>query len=105
MESSILRVVELEVGTADLRARMIDRQGTRVTLTTKEAALLGYLAARPGKVVSLEELHQNVWGYSDKVLSRAAQHVTRRLRMKIEIDHDHPRHLVTVRGEGLRFLP
>ena len=77
----------------------------REWLTAKEALLLGYLAARPGESVSRDSLHEQIWGYSADVISRAVDCTMRRLRNKVESDPDKPRHLITVRGVGYRFVP
>jgi DNA-binding response OmpR family regulator len=74
-----------------------------VPLTCREADLLVYLAARPGRVVSRDEALREVFGYSDQVLSRAVDCVVRRLRAKIESDPDKPVHLLTEFGVGYRL--
>ena len=75
------------------------------TLTELEAALLSFLAARPGVEVSRDELHREVWGYADGVRSRAVDFTMSRLRKKVEADPSTPRFLHTIRGSGYRYLP
>ena len=79
--------------------------GRGIALTERERALLAYFAARPNRVVPRDELLERVWGYSDRVISRAADNAMRRLREKVEADPSRPRHLLTVFGEGYRYLP
>lgn len=74
-------------------------------LTSTEAALLRYLAERPGQPVSRDELLQQVWGYRPGVVSRAVDKTMARLRSKVERDTATPTHLLRVQGQGYRFEP
>jgi predicted ATPase/DNA-binding winged helix-turn-helix (wHTH) protein len=74
-------------------------------LTELEAALLAYLVERPGKEVSRDELHREVWGYAEGVRSRAVDFTMSRLRRKVEPDPTAPRFLHTARGAGYRYEP
>lgn len=74
-------------------------------LSELEAALFGYLAARPMQAVSRDTLHRDVWGYAAGVRSRAVDFTMNRLRRKIEVDPAAPKHLLTVRNLGYRFVP
>lgn len=80
--------------------------GRRLQLTPKEFDLLAFLAARPRRTFSRDELLQHVWSSSSEWQGRATvtEHV-RRLRAKIEAGPDVPQRLVTVRGLGYRFEP
>lgn len=86
----------------DTTARTVELAGTSVPLTAREFDLLAYLARRPGRVFSREELVRAVWGWSHGDLSTVTVHV-RRLREKIEVDAAAPRRIVTVWGYGYRF--
>ena len=77
----------------------------RHRLSPLEAAALAYLAERPHQPISREELLREVWGYAPQVRSRAADITISRLRQRIESDPRRPRHLLTVRGVGYRFVP
>lgn len=97
--------LQLEAGTVDLARGVMHRGDDRSELTTKELALLAYLVARSGAAVSRDELLREVWGFRGNVPnSRAPDFTMRRLRQKIELDFKRPRHLLTVHGEGYRFL-
>ena len=100
----ILSLVHLSDGTVDLRHHLVHRGGKTLSLTTKESELLGYLAGRPGEAIPRDTLHQEVWGYSAAVVSRAVDTTVRRLRMKVERDPSRPRHLITVHGVGYRWV-
>ncbi|MBX2797595.1 MAG: winged helix-turn-helix domain-containing protein [Myxococcales bacterium] len=86
------------------RARFHPPSGRWVRLTTREVALLAYLMERPGVSVSRSELLQHVWGYSDQVVTRVVDRTVARLRAKIEAHPAEPAHLVTVHGEGYRWV-
>lgn len=75
--------------------------GTRVELSEKEAELLGYLAANPGRAISRDELLQRVWQLNPRGLATRTidMHVTR-LREKLHDDSSEPRVVLTVRGKG-----
>ncbi|MET2011467.1 response regulator transcription factor [Microbacterium chocolatum] len=86
----------------DTAARVVERDGVALTLTSREYDLLVYLARRPGRVFSREDLLGAVWGWSHGDSSTVTVHV-RRLREKIETDAASPTMLVTVWGFGYRF--
>lgn len=95
----------LERGVVDLRRGALRApDGSTSALTTKEAALLAFLAAREGQDVPREDLLEHVWGYHRAAVSRAIDSAVQRLRAKIERDAANPRHLLTVTGLGYRFV-
>ncbi len=73
-------------------------------LSNQQFVLLAYLYARPGEVVSREELIQAVWEDDTRwVTEQAFDALVRRLRERLnqlDLDYDY---IVTVRGHGLRF--
>ncbi len=79
--------------------------GRTIRLTLMEADLLRYLTQREEKVVSRKELLEQVWRVHEDTDTRAIDNFVVRLRRYIEDDPGRPRHLVTVRGVGYRFLP
>jgi len=78
--------------------------GGLLELTSKEFALLVFLARSPRQVFSREQLLEHVWESSGEWQNEATvtEHI-RRLRAKLETDPDHPRWITTVRGVGYRF--
>jgi DNA-binding response OmpR family regulator len=74
-------------------------------LSNREFELLHYLAERPGKVVTREELLRAVWGYHEETLTRTIDNFVVRLRRKIEVDPRHPRYILTARGGGYLLVP
>ena len=81
-------------------------RGELVELTSKEFALLAFLASSPRQVFSRQQLLEHVWSSSSEWQNEATvtEHV-RRLRAKIETDPDQPRWITTIRGVGYRFEP
>ena len=74
------------------------------SLTLLEAKLLRYLVANEGRNVSRKDLLKNVWGVREDTDTRAIDNFIVRLRRSIETDPSRPRHLLTVRGVGYRFV-
>jgi two-component system phosphate regulon response regulator PhoB len=77
-------------------------QGKRLDLTTTEFKLLATLVERRGRTLSRETLLQDVWGYENAIDTRTVDTHVRRLREKLGRAASR---IVTVRGEGYRFLP
>jgi len=81
------------------------RVGERtLPLTLMEANLLRYLIAQEGKAVSRKSMLEDVWGVHEDTDTRAIDNFIVRLRRYIELDSGKPRHLLTVRGVGYRFV-
>jgi len=79
--------------------------GQRTKLSPREFGLLHYLMNRPGRVISRDELLENVWYPSGEIEERRVVDVyIWRLREKIEEDPTHPRFLITRRGEGYSLI-
>jgi DNA-binding response OmpR family regulator len=73
-------------------------------LTLMEANLLRYLVAHEGRVVSRKAMLEDVWSLREDTDTRAIDNFIVRLRRYIEQDPSAPRHLLTVRGVGYRFV-
>jgi len=80
------------------------RAGRSVTLTAQEFKLLKYLASSAGRVVSREELLNEVWGYQNYPSTRTVDNHILRLRQKLEPDPASPRFLLTMHGAGYKFI-
>lgn len=91
---------EVDFGTLELRAG-----GKTYRLTLMEADLLRHLIANSGKIVSRKQILEAVWGLHEDTDTRAIDNFIVRLRRYIENDPSKPKHLLTVRGIGYRFLP
>ena len=75
--------------------------GRRLDLTTTEFKLLAVMVERRGRTLSRETLLQDVWGYENLIDTRTVDTHVRRLREKLGPAANR---IVTVRGEGYRFL-
>ena len=73
-------------------------------LTLMEANLLRFLIQREGKPVPRKSMLEEVWGLHEDTDTRAIDNFIVRLRRYIEPDPTKPRHLLTVRGVGYRFV-
>jgi DNA-binding response OmpR family regulator len=91
---------EVDFGTLELRA-----DGKTFRLTLMEAELLRHLIANAGKNVSRKQILEQVWGLREDTDTRAIDNFIVRLRKYIEQDPSRPKHLLTVRGVGYRFVP
>tara|TARA_B100000700_G_scaffold44654_1_gene46389 strand:- start:6984 stop:7682 length:699 start_codon:yes stop_codon:yes gene_type:complete len=80
-------------------------EGNQVHLTRTEFRLLLELASAEGKVLSREDLLEQVWGYDYFGDGRLVDVHIRRLRTKVEPDPANPRYVVTVRGMGYKLQP
>ena len=76
----------------------------RYPLTVMEANVLRYFTQHEGKPVSRKMLLEHVWGLREDTDTRAIDNFIVRLRRYIEDDPTRPRHLLTVRGVGYRFV-
>ncbi len=101
-EPSVVAAGDVRIDTGARRAYHGDAE---LALTRREFDLLVYLVANPGVTVTREQIMRNVWGGewygSPKTLD---MHVLA-LRRKLGDDANAPRHVVTVRGVGMRFEP
>jgi DNA-binding response OmpR family regulator len=89
----------IDFGSLELRTK---ERAMRLTLM--EAQLLRHLIAHAGQVVSRKSLLEEVWGLHEDTDTRAIDNFIVRLRKYIEDEPSRPRHLLTVRGVGYRFV-
>ena len=87
----------------DTAAHRVTRDGAEIMLTPLEFDILVALARRPNVVLSRDTLLEEVWGYQRSSADTRLVNVhVQRLRSKIELDPEHPRLIITVRGAGYR---
>jgi DNA-binding response OmpR family regulator len=79
--------------------------GNIIQLTLMEAELLRHLIRNSGSIVSRKAILEEVWGLHEDTDTRAIDNFIVRLRRYIEDDPAKPKHLLTVRGVGYRFVP
>jgi DNA-binding response OmpR family regulator len=100
-----------DFGTFSFAGKTIDfgalelRSGDQtIHLTLMESELLRHLVQNDGKIVSRKQILEEVWGLHEDTDTRAIDNFVVRLRRYIEDNPAKPRHLLTVRGVGYRFL-
>lgn len=87
----------------DAEGRQVRKNSQPIELTTIEFDILHALARHPGRVLSREQLIEQVWGYDYYGDERVVDVHIGRLRKKLEDDASNPEIIVTVRGVGYRF--
>ena len=80
------------------------RGGQRVELTGKEFEVLKLLAAHRGEIVTRDRLLNEVWGFESYPTTRTVDNHVLRLRQKLEEDPANPRHILSIYGEGYKFV-
>jgi DNA-binding response OmpR family regulator len=90
--------------TIDFDALELRVEGRVLPLTLMEANLLRYLIEHEGKAVSRKAMLEDVWAVREDTDTRAIDNFIVRLRRYIEPEPARPRHLLTVRGVGYRFI-
>jgi two-component system copper resistance phosphate regulon response regulator CusR len=101
LSSALVLVEDLQV---DTRARRVERAGKVIPLTTKEYALLEYLARRQGEVVGRADIAEHVWDDSFDPMSNLIEVYIQRLRRKIDDGH-RMKLIQTRRGLGYVLTP
>jgi len=80
------------------------RAGQALRLSRKEFGVLRLLAARPGQVITRNELLEEVWGHESYPTTRTVDNHIASLRAKLEDDPSEPRRLITVHGVGYKLV-
>ena len=97
-------IYEFDSKTINFDTLEIHANGKLTRLTLMEADLLRYLLSREGRVVSRKEILEEVWRVREDTDTRAIDNFIVRLRRYLEDDPVRPKHLLTVRGVGYRFV-
>ena len=88
----------------DFRSTEVRRAGRPVEMSAREFELLRFFIGHRGATVSREQLQREVWGYGAEILTRTVDVHVGLLRQKLEADARNPRHFLTVRGFGYKFV-
>jgi two-component system, OmpR family, alkaline phosphatase synthesis response regulator PhoP len=88
----------------DFTKARLTRKGKHIDLSERECRLLQHLIESRGEVVTRDELLEEVWGYEAPPMTRTVDVHISWLRQKLEDDPANPRFIVTVHGQGYRFL-
>jgi len=88
----------------DMRRSEVFRDGSPAGLSAKEFQLLRYLVENRGRTLSREELLKDVWGYPAAPSTRTVDVHVAWLRQKLEKDPKQPKYILTVHGQGYKFV-
>ena len=99
IKDPLLRMADLEI---DTTSREVRRAGKVVSLTSKEYAVLEYLARNPNRVLTRTQIAEHVWNYEFTAMSNVVDVYIRYLRRKLDDGRD-PKLLHTVRGAGYQL--
>ena len=80
------------------------RRGRELKFTQKEFELLRYLITRRGERVTREDMLNHVWGYEAYPTTRTVDNHILKLRQKLEPVPSNPKYILSVYGEGYRFV-
>lgn len=89
----------------DFAKMEVIRSGQAVTMTAQEFKVLKFLMENAERVVSREELLNEVWGYHNYPSTRTVDNHILKLRQKLEKDPAQPIHFRTMHGAGYKFIP
>ncbi|MFQ6109734.1 MAG: response regulator transcription factor [Candidatus Aminicenantales bacterium] len=92
---------DVEIDFAHFKIR---RKGKEFDLTSLEMDILKYFIAHKGEVVTRMVLLDKIWGYESFPTTRTIDNHIMKLRKKIEDDPSHPKYILSVYGEGYRFM-
>lgn len=81
------------------------KNGEELILSSKESTLLLLFMKHPQQVFTKDMIYEHVWGTAVAVDDNAIMVYINRLRGKIEDVRQSPKHIITVRGLGYRFVP
>lgn len=97
----------LECGpfTYDISTMRFYKDGEELILSTKEGTLLLLFMKHPHQVFTKDMIYEHVWGNTVAIDDNAIMVYINRLRGKVEEDRQNPKHIITVRGLGYRFVP
>jgi DNA-binding response OmpR family regulator len=89
----------------DFRNMQLRREGSVVPLTPQEFKILKFMVQNAERVISRDELLNEVWGCHNSDSRRSVDNDILRVRQKLEVDSGYPVHFRTVHGFGYKFVP
>jgi DNA-binding response OmpR family regulator len=98
-------VVAFDGISADFTKMEVTRDGQVVGLTAQEFKTLKFFVQNAERVISRDELLNEVWGYQNYPSTRTVDNHILKLRQKLEKDPGNPVHFRTVHGMGYKFVP
>jgi DNA-binding response OmpR family regulator len=91
--------------TVDLLSIAVRRLNREVEMTRMEFNVLRFFVLNPNRVISREELLDQVWGYENYPCTRTVDNHILKLRHKLEPEPAKPVYFATVHGIGYQFTP
>jgi DNA-binding response OmpR family regulator len=88
----------------DVSKMEVVREGKTITLTAQEFKTLKFMLQNPERVITRDELLNEVWGYHNYPSTRTVDNHILKLRQKLEKDPANPVHFRTVHGVGYKFI-
>lgn len=98
------KALQLTGSRIDFTHYKVMKDNVELDLTSLEADILLYMYSHSSQVIKRDELLRNIWGYENCPTTRTIDNHILKLRKKIESDPNHPVHLLSVYGEGYRFV-
>ncbi|HLH19232.1 MAG TPA: response regulator transcription factor [Bryobacteraceae bacterium] len=98
----VIHVGQIEI---DIERRIVRKGAEELKFTPAEYNLLKFFIQNPDRPLTRDAILNQVWGYSFLSNTRTVDAHVARLRQKVEIDPNAPRHILTVHRVGYRFLP
>ena len=97
----VLQLGDLEI---DILHRLVRVHGKELHLTTVEQSLLYLLAANAGRLLTRDEILDQLWGLDYVAESNVVDRHIRNLRVKLQDGWRYPRYIATIPGQGYRFV-
>lgn len=97
-------VLEFNGAVVNFATHEVTVRGEPRSLTSLEMKLVRYFAENEGVVLTRNQLLDNVWGLDSSPTTRTVDNFIARLRQHFEIDPANPRHFLSIRGVGYRFV-
>ena len=97
-------VVTFDGISVDFKKMEVKRDGNPVVLTAQEFKTFQFLVQNSERVISRDELLNEVWGYQNYPSTRTVDNHILKLRQKLEKDPSSPVHFRTVHGMGYKFV-
>ena len=103
--TGVTDVIAFDGISADFTRMEVTRNGQPIGLTAQEFKTLKFMAQNAERVISRDELLNEVWGYQNYPSTRTVDNHILKLRQKLEKDPSNPVHFRTVHGMGYKFVP
>lgn len=102
--TATVSLVSFDGISVDFKKMEVQRDGKVITLTAQEFKTLQFLVQNADRVISRDELLNEVWGYQNYPSTRTVDNHILKLRQKLERDPASPVHFRTVHGMGYKFV-